>query len=74
LIFIQNIVRLKSESRKNMNIKPGTNRKNKIHRGNKWETYERYKKKLSCKHGWDSEQGPDRYERAVKVLCKIMKL
>jgi len=57
-----------------MDIKVGTNQKNKINRNNKWETYERHKKKLSCKHGWDPKQSPDRYERAVKLLCKIMKL
>jgi len=57
-----------------MNIKPGTNQENKIQRVNKWKDYERYKNRLSCLYGWDSKQSPDRYERAVKVLCKIIKL
>jgi len=57
-----------------MSIKPSINQKNKIHRDNRWETYERHKKKLSCRHGWDSKQDPGRYERAVRLLCKIIKL
>ena len=57
-----------------MSIKLGANQKNKIHIDSKWETYERHKKKLSCKYGWDSKQDPDRYGRAVKLLCKIIKL
>ena len=57
-----------------MSIKPSTDQKNKMRVDNKWETYEQHKKKLSCKYGWDSKQNPDRYERAVKLLCKIIKL
>lgn len=57
-----------------MSIKPGTNQKNKMHRDNKWETYERYKKELSCKYGSDLEKNPGKYERAIKLLCRIMKL
>ena len=57
-----------------MSIKPFANQKNKMHRDNKWETYEQNKKKLSHKYGWDSKQNPGRYGRAVKLLCKIMKL
>ena len=57
-----------------MSTKHNTNQKNKIYGDNKWETYERHKKELSWKHGWDSKQNPGRYERAIKLLCKIMKL
>jgi len=57
-----------------MSIKPFANKKNKMHRDNKWETYERHKKKLSYKYGWDSKQNPGKYERAVKLLCKIIRL
>jgi len=57
-----------------MSTKQSTNQKNKIHGDNKWEAYERYKKELSWKYGWDSKQNPGRYERAIKLLCKIIKL
>lgn len=57
-----------------MSIKLGTDQKNKIHRDNKWERYEQYKKKLSYRYGWDSKQNPGKYERAIKLLCKIIRL
>lgn len=57
-----------------MSIKPSINQKNRIHRDDKWEAYERHKKKLSCKYSSDLEKNPGRYERAIKLLCRIMKL
>ena len=57
-----------------MSIKPFANKKNKIHIDNKWEIYEQHKKKLSYKYGWDSKRNPGKYERAVKLLCKIIRL
>ncbi|GAH27899.1 unnamed protein product, partial [marine sediment metagenome] len=32
------------------------------------------KKKLSYKYGWDSKQNPGKYERAVRLLFRIMRL
>lgn len=57
-----------------MSIKPGANQKNKIDRDNKWGVYERCKNRLSYLYGWDSKRNPGRYERAIKLLCKITKL
>jgi hypothetical protein len=57
-----------------MSIKPSTNQKNKVYIDNKWGAYERCKNRLSCLYGWDSKQNPGRYERAIKLLCKIIKL
>jgi len=57
-----------------MSIKPSTNQKNKVHIDNKWGAYERCKNRLSCLYGWDSKKNPGRYERAIKLLCKIIKL
>jgi hypothetical protein len=48
--------------------------KNETNENNKWKTYERYKKKLSCKYGWNSKENPNRYERAIKLLCMKMEL
>jgi hypothetical protein len=57
-----------------MSIKPSTDQKNKMRIDNKWDTYEQHKKKLSCKYGWGSKRNPGKYERAVRLLCKIIRL